>query len=54
MVSKNGLMALTVVLTSLVITIVSARLWARREKQLKLWADDICAIIAAVGHVLNF
>ena len=48
MVATKGLMALTVVLTALVISTVSGRLWARHEKRLRLWVDDYCAIAAAV------
>lgn len=48
MVATKGLMALTVVLTALVISTVSGRLWARHEKRLHLWVDDFCAIVAAV------
>ncbi|KAM0803844.1 hypothetical protein BDR22DRAFT_923172 [Usnea florida] len=52
MVATEGLMALTVVLTALVICSVSGRLWARHEKRLRLWVDDYCAMIAAVLFII--
>ena len=52
MVSTKALMALTIVFTALVVIIVSVRLWARRKSRLPLGVDDVCAVIAAVGHAL--
>ena len=53
MVSRNGLIALTAVLTALVIISVSLRLWAHCTSRMSIWADDICSVIAAVGYTLE-